>query len=444
MKRKIYNELIRWKNNDNKKPLMLLGVRQCGKTYIIREFCKNEFKNVCEVNLLKRNDIVELFSRKIDFEEMYKIFKTKFEYDIDDKETILFIDEIQESEELISYLKAFCEEHNNVNIICAGSLLGVKLNRFKKSFPVGKVWMLNMYPMDFEEFLIACGKETLVELLKEYFEKNKSLGSPLHQDLLRYYRDYMLTGGMPEAVNNLIKVKLDYFDYDTSLLNSILKSYYKDMRRYIISEAETLKIERVYNSLPSQLMNASNKFQISAVDKNGKLDRYEMAIDWLLASEMILKCESVTLPEIPLKGFVNNDVFKFYLSDVGILCNLLKLKTQDIVSDNISLYKGIIAENFVANQLICNGFDLFYWKSSATAEVDFLLYTADGIIPVEVKAGENTQSKSLKVYMEKYKAKYAIRISTKDFGYDPKTKIKSIPLYATFLINDNFDKMDIN
>ncbi len=440
MKRKIYNELIKWKDNKNKKPLLLLGVRQCGKTYIINEFCKNEFKNGCEVNLLRRNDIVELFSRKIDFEEIFKIFKTKFKYNIEDKDTILFIDEIQESEDLISYLKAFCEEHNNVNIICAGSLLGVKLNRFKKSFPVGKVWMLNMYPMDFEEFLIANKKEMLVDLLKEYYEKNKTLGSPLHQDLLGLYRAYMLTGGMPEAVNNLIDVKFDYFNYDTSILSSILKSYYKDMKKYLTSGAESLKIERVYNSLPSQLMNTSNKFQISAIDKNGKLERYETAIDWLLASEMILKCESVNLPEIPLKGFVNNDIFKFYLSDIGILCNLLKLRTTDIVDDNISLYKGIIAENFVANQLVCNGFDLFYWKSNATAEVDFLLYTADGIIPVEVKAGENTQSKSLKVYMDKYNAKYAIRISAKDFDYNPKTRIKSVPLYATFLIKDNFDK----
>ena len=438
MKRKIYDDLVKWKNNKNKKPLMLLGVRQCGKTYIIRQFCKNEFKNVCEVNLLLRDDIIELFSRKVDFEEKYKIFKTQFEFDIEDKDTILFIDEIQESEELISYLKAFCEEHNNVNIICAGSLLGVKLNRFKRSFPVGKVWMLNMYPMNFEEFLIANKKEMLVDLLKEYFVKNKAIGTPLHQDLLSYYRAYMLTGGMPEAVENLINVNFDYFNYDTNILSSILKSYYKDMKKYITNEAETLKIERIYNSLPSQLMNASSKFQISTVDVNGKLDRYETAIDWLLASEMIVKCESVTLPNIPLKGFVNNDAFKFYLSDVGILCTLLKLKMKDIVSDNISLYKGVIAENFVANQLLCNGFDLFYWKSNATAKVDFLLYTNDGVIPVEVKAGENTQSKSLKVYMEKYDAKYAIRISTKDFGYDPKTKIKSVPLYATFLIKDNF------
>lgn len=440
MRRKIYNKLLEWKNNDeNKKPLMVLGVRQCGKTYVIKDFCKNEFENVCVINLLERDDIIELFSRPINSEEKYNILKTMLNYDIEDENTVLFIDEIQESEDLISQLKFFCENHNNVNIICAGSLLGVKLKRLKKSFPVGKVWMIDMFPMDFEEFLVANNREKFVDLLKDCFDNNKFLGSPLHEELLRYYRIYLLTGGMPEAIQNIVDANLDYVKYDIKILKNILASYYKDMRKHVKNEAEALKIERVYRTLPSQLMNASKKFQISNVDENGKMERYETAIDWLIGSNMIIKCECVSLPEIPLKGFVDNETFKFYLSDVGILCTILGLSVRDIVTDNISLYKGIIAENFVANQLLCNGFDLFYWKNTATAEVDFLLYTADGVIPVEVKAGENTQSKSLKVYMEKYDAKYAIRISTKDFGYDPKTKIKSVPLYATFLIKDNFN-----
>ena len=440
MRRKIYNKLLEWKSNDeNKKPLMVLGVRQCGKTYVIKDFCKNEFENVCVINLLERDDIIELFSRPINSEEKYNILKTMLNYDIEDENTVLFIDEIQESEDLISQLKFFCENHNNVNIICAGSLLGVKLKRLKKSFPVGKVWMIDMFPMDFEEFLVANNREKFVDLLKDCFNNNKFLGSPLHEELLRYYRIYLLTGGMPEAIQNIVDANLDYVKYDTKILKNILASYYKDMRKHVKNEAEALKIERVYRTLPSQLMNASKKFQLSIIDVDARNREYETAIDWLMGSNMIIKCECVSLPEIPLKGFVDNETFKFYLSDVGILCTILGLSVRDIVTDNISLYKGIIAENFVANQLLCNGFDLFYWKNTATAEVDFLLYTADGVIPVEVKAGENTQSKSLKVYMEKYDAKYAIRISTKDFGYDHKTKIKSVPLYATFLIKDNFN-----
>ena len=441
MRRKIYNKLLEWKSNDeNKKPLMVLGVRQCGKTYVIKDFCKNEFENVCVINLLERDDIIELFSRPINSEEKYNILKTMLNYDIEDENTVLFIDEIQESEDLISQLKFFCENHNNVNIICAGSLLGVKLKRLKKSFPVGKVWMIDMFPMDFEEFLVANNREKFVDLLKDCFNNNKFLGSPLHEELLRYYRIYLLTGGMPEAIQNIVDANLDYVKYDTKILKNILASYYKDMRKHVKNEAEALKIERVYRTLPSQLMNASKKFQLSIIDVDARNREYETAIDWLMGSNMIIKCECVSLPEIPLKGFVDNETFKFYLSDVGILCTILGLSVRDIVTDNISLYKGIIAENFVANQLLCNGFDLFYWKNTATAEVDFLLYTADGVIPVEVKAGENTQSKSLKVYMEKYDAKYAIRISTKDFGYDPKTKIKSVPLYPTFLIKDNFNE----
>ena len=441
MRRKIYNKLLEWKSNDeNKKPLMVLGVRQCGKTYVIKDFCKNEFENVCVINLLERDDIIELFSRPINSEEKYNILKTMLNYDIEDENTVLFIDEIQESEDLISQLKFFCENHNNVNIICAGSLLGVKLKRLKKSFPVGKVWMIDMFPMDFEEFLVANNREKFVDLLKDCFNNNKFLGSPLHEELLRYYRIYLLTGGMPEAIQNIVDANLDYVKYDTKILKNILASYYKDMRKHVKNEAEALKIESVYRTLPSQLMNASKKFQLSIIDVDARNREYETSIDWLMGSNMIIKCECVSLPEIPLKGFVDNETFKFYLSDVGILCTILGLSVRDIVTDNISLYKGIIAENFVANQLLCNGFDLFYWKNTATAEVDFLLYTADGVIPAEVKAGENTQSKSLKVYMEKYNAKYAIRISTKDFGYDPKTKIKSVPLYATFLIKDNFNE----
>lgn len=436
MKRKIYDKLVEWKNNKtNKKPLMLLGVRQCGKTYIIEEFCKNEYKNYSKINLLKREDIVDLFKRPIDAEEKLNILKAMLDCDIEDENNILFIDEIQVSEELISLLKFFCEDHNNINIICAGSLLGVKLKRQKSSFPVGKVWMLDMYPMDFEEFLIANGKENIIELLKKYFEKNKTLGSPLHEELLRLYKVYWLTGGMPEAVQNMIDVNLDYSKYNDSILKDILQSYFKDMRKYVSSNAESLKIERVYKSLPSQLMNVSKKFQYSTLGSDAKKDRFETALDWLVASYMILNCQCVTTPSIPLAGFVDNDTYKFYFSDIGIFCQLLNINLRDILTDNISLYKGVITENYVANQLLANGFDLYYWKSDATAEVDFLLYTEnDGIIPVEVKSSDNTQSKSLKIYMEKYNPSYAIRISTKDFAYDPKTKIKSIPLYATFLI----------
>ena len=435
MKRKIYDELLKWKNNtDNVKPLMVLGVRQSGKTYIINEFCKNEYSNYVYVNLFENTNVIELYNSNLTSIEKFNRLKLLLDFDFENEDTILFIDEIQESEKLIAELKYFCENHNNVRIICAGSLLGVKLKRSKFSFPVGKVKMLNMYPMDFEEFLVAMNQEMLIDLIKDCYKNNKQITSPIHEKALNLYRIYLITGGMPESVNNMVKTNGDYIKYDKTILTDIVSSYFKDMDKYVTNESEALRINRVYDSLPSQLSNISNKFQYSNVSKDARAREYATAIDWLEASNMVLRCKAIKTPEVPLEGFVDVDTFKLYLSDVGILNNILKLNIEDILNDNISLYKGVIAENFVANQLVCNGFDLYYYRSNNTSKVDFLLYTKDGIIPVEVKAGNATQSKSLKLYIEKFKPKYAIRISTKDFGYDPKTNIKSIPLYATFLI----------
>ena len=442
MKRKIYDELLKWKNNtDNVKPLMVLGVRQSGKTYIINEFCKNEYSNYVYVNLFENTNVIELYNSNLTSIEKFNRLKLLLDFDFENEDTILFIDEIQESEKLIAELKYFCENHNNVRIICAGSLLGVKLKRSKFSFPVGKVKMLNMYPMDFEEFLVAMNQEMLIDLIKDCYKNNKQITSPIHEKALNLYRIYLITGGMPESVNNMVKTNGDYIKYDKTILTDIVSSYFKDMDKYVTNESEALRINRVYDSLPSQLSNISNKFQYSNVSKDARAREYATAIDWLEASNMVLCCKAIKTPEIPLEGFVDVDTFKLYLSDVGILNNILKLNIEDILNDNISLYKGVIAENFVANQLVCNGFDLYYYRSNNTSEVDFLLYTKDGIIPVEVKAGNATQSKSLKLYIEKYKPKYAIRISTKDFGYDSKTNIKSIPLYATFLIKGDIDEL---
>ena len=433
MKRKVYDELLKWKNNNNK-PLMILGVRQCGKTYIINEFCKNEYKNYIYVNLFEQDNIVKLYNSSLNSDEKFKQLKVLIDFDLDIEDTILFIDEIQESEQLISELKYFCEKHNNVRIICAGSLLGVKLKRTKFSFPVGKVKMLNMYPLDFEEFLLAMNQELLIETIKECYEQNKQISLPLHEKALGYYRTYLITGGMPESIKSMVDTNGDYIRYDNTILKDILNSYFNDMDKYVTSLVEALKIRRIYNSLPSQLSNLSNKFQYSKIEKGARARDYETSLDWLEASNMVVRSKCVKNSEIPLEGFILEDTFKLYLSDVGILNSILKINIDDILTDNISLYKGIIAENYVANQLICNGFDLYYWKNNNKAEIDFLLYTSDGIIPVEVKAGNNTQAKSLNIYNEIYNPKYAIRISTKEFGYNPKTKIKSIPLYAVFLL----------
>lgn len=436
MKRKIYNDLLNWKSTKDFKPLVILGVRQCGKTYIINEFCENEFKYYKKINLLEDTDVVKLFSSDESSEKKYNDLKILLDFDFDKEDSILFIDEIQKSEELISELKFFNEKHSNVRIICAGSLLGVKLARLNKPFPVGKITRLYMYPMDFEEFLIAFEQEKLLDRIKECFEKNESMGL-IHNKALDFYRRYLLSGGMPESVKTLIKCGDDYYNYDLSKLDDIIEDYKNDMNNHVTNSSETLKIRSIYSSLPSQLQNASKKFQYSVTDSKAKAREYALPLDWLVESNMVQICKCVKIPEKPLLGFVDNSVFKVYYSDVGIFNRILNNDIRTIILDDMKIYNGIITENYVANQLKANGIDLLYWKGSRDSEIDFLITTAnDGIVPIEVKANANTQSKSLKVYNDLYHPNYIIRVSTKDFGYNPETKIKSIPLYAVFLIKN--------
>ena len=432
MKRKIYDDLLNWKNSKDFKPLIVLGVRQCGKTYIIDKFCENEFKNYKKVNLLNDVEVVELYASNNSSEKKYNDLKILLDFDFDKEGSVLFIDEIQESEELISELKYFNEEHSNVRIICAGSLLGVKLARLNKPFPVGKVDRLYMYPMDFEEFLMAFNQQLLLNRIKECFERNEPMGV-LHDKAIEYYRRYLLSGGMPESVKILVNCEDNYYNYSFAKLNNIIEDYQNDMNNHVTNSSETLKIRNLYNSLSSQLQNASKKFQYSVVNSKAKSREYSLPLDWLIENNMIQICKCVKLPEKPLLAYVDNDTFKAYYSDVGVLNRLLNNDIKTIILDDLGLYKGIITENYVANQLNANGVDLLYWKGKREAEIDFLITTADaGVIPIEVKAEEHTQSKSLKIYNDLYHPKYMIRVSLKDFGFD--NNIKSVPLYAVFLI----------
>ena len=432
MDRKIYQELLNWKNTNIKKPLMIIGARQIGKTYIINEFCKKEFKEYIYINLLEQTEIVKIFKEEINTAEKFNRMKIYLDKDVDLENTIIFFDEVQESEEIISALKYFSESDKPFKIICAGSLLGVKLKRMHSSFPVGKVKMLNMYPMDFEEFLIANGSKSLVDEIKRCYQENNSMDSVLHKKALNLYRLYLCIGGMPEAVKNILANEKDILKFDKTIIEDIYQSYLNDMNKYVNNKFEASKIETIYKSIPSQLGNMSNKFQYGKISSNARKRDYETALNWLLSSTMVHKCSILKKPEIPPLGFIIDDHFKLYLSDIGILLNMLQVKYNDIILDNLLQYKGIIAENYVATQLVANNIPLIYWESGNQAEVDFILYNDDGIIPIEVKANDNVGSQSLNVYMKRYQPEYAIRISTKNFGFEK--NIKSVPLYATFCI----------
>ena len=299
MKRKIYEELLKWKNTDMKKPLMIIGARQIGKTYVIKEFCEKEFEKKIYINLLEHSEIIKIFKQEINTREKFNRMKIYLDIDIDIENTIIFFDEIQESEELISSLKYFNESEGKFKIICTGSLLGVKLKRMHTSFPVGKVKMLNMYPMDFEEFLIANGNQGLIDEIYKCYNNNKAMDQVLHEKALSLYRLYLCVGGMPEAIKNLLYNEKDILKFDNTIIEDIINSYFNDMNKYVQNKSETVKIEKIYKSIPAQLGNQSNKFQYGKISTDARKRDYEIALDWLLSSTMVHKSTILNKVEIP-------------------------------------------------------------------------------------------------------------------------------------------------
>ena len=432
MERLFEKKLKKWKDEGMQKPLMVLGVRQIGKTYTINKFCNENFENYIYFNLEKDKDIREIFEQSLNDKEIFKNLELKVGHTIDIEKTILFFDEVQVSESFITSLKYFCESENSYKIICAGSLLGVKLNRFESSFPVGKVKMEYMYPMSFEEFLMVLGKNILIDKIKECYLEMTAMPSFLHNEAIELYRMYLCVGGMPEAVLNFIDNEQKVLAFDSKILSNITNMYIADMNKYTLSNIESVKIEKIYKNIPAQLAKENKKFKYNMLEESGSKRKYQSAVDWLIAGNMVLPCYDITKPEIPLKVFMDENIFKLYLSDVGLLVNMSELKVQDIMLNTNFLFKGAITENYIAQELHAKDVSLYFWKSDRNAEIDFLIYNKDGIIPVEVKSSENNASKSLNVYREKFKPKYSIRISTKNFGFE--NDIQSIPLYAVFCL----------
>ena len=433
MERKIYSELIKWKSSETKKPLMIMGARQIGKSFIVDEFCKQEFQRVFTFNLFDRPDIVSLFKEPIPTQEKMNKLELLLGLSLNEQSTILFFDEIQESEELISALKFIAESDVKYRVICAGSLLGVKINRFKSSFPVGKVKLLHMYSMDFEEFLWAYGHKGLAEEIRVCAAANKSMPSALHEMNMKLYRLYLCCGGMPESVINMLANDGNVLQFETAILSDIITAYIADMNKYVRSTSEANSIEACYRSIPAQLGNKSHKFQYSKVRKGARRRDFESAIDWLTASGMVAPCHMVARPRSPLNAAESDGFFKLFLSDSGLLANLMGVRLSSIMLDEPFEQKGALVENYVATQLQLLLPRLHYWRSDNSAEIDFVLDTKDGVIPVEVKAGTNKRSPSLELYTSKFEPAYSIKIIQRNFGFEK--KIKTMPLYAAFTLD---------
>lgn len=430
MIRKVTGQLINWKNSTTRKPLILNGARQVGKTYILREFGKANYKNVVYINLESNETAASMFDGDIDPKRLIKCLEAEAGERILPNDTLVILDEIQSCERAATSLKYFCEEAPEYHIAAAGSLLGVAINRNKTSFPVGKVNIIQLFPLDFEEFMWATGNDMLCDEIKCCYNSIEPMNEALHKKAVSLYYDYLIVGGMPEAVKSFVETN-SYID--ASLVQtSIIDNYTADMAKYA-SNTETVKIRACYNSIPAQLAKDNKKFQYKVVQKGGSASIFGASLDWLKQAGVILECQRIDQGMQPLAVYADQTAFKVYMSDVGLLVNKSKMSVNTILSGEANIFMGAVTENYVAQQFAAKGYPLYYWSTAnSQAELDFVLQKDDEIYAVEVKKGEHVRSRSLSVFSQKFSPNEAIRLSQKNFG---KTEdVISIPLYAAFLM----------
>ena len=431
MYRKFMIFLEAWKNSVHRKPLILQGARQVGKTYSILEFGRTHYENVAYFNFETNPKLNETFDENISPDYLIPILSHIAGQTIVKEKTLIVFDEVQLCERALTSLKYFCENAPDYHIIVAGSLLGVTVNRAKFSFPVGKVDMKTLYPMDMEEFMLALGEDDLVEQIKKCFQTDTPLPSALHDAAMQLYRQYLVVGGMPECVMQFAETK-DYI-LVRHIQDTILASYLNDMGKYNTPN-KIKKIMLVYDSITVQLSKKNTRFQYKLIKKGGRASEFENAIEWLCLSGIVSQVYKVEQIKKPLENYRDIDAFKIYVSDLGLLCAKKDLAANDILYmvEEINDFKGGMAENYVNVQLTINGYHTYYWESERGAEIDFIIQRDGQLIPIEVKSADNTRAKSLKVYMDTYRPAYAIKLSAKNFGLEGNKKI--VPLYAAFCI----------
>lgn len=431
MYRKITEFLESWKDSQHRKPLILQGARQVGKTYAILEFGRTHYENVAYFNFETNPKLNETFEENISPDYLIPILSHIAGQTIVREKTLIVFDEVQLCERALTSLKYFCEDAPDYHIVVAGSLLGVAVNRSVFSFPVGKVEMKTMYPMDMEEFMLALGEEALVEQIKKCFQDDTPLPSALHDAAMERYRQYLLVGGMPECVLQFVQTK-DYI-LVRHTQDTILASYLNDMSKYN-NLNEIKKTRLAYDNITVQLSKKNTRFQYKLIKKGGRAAEFENAIEWLCLSGIVSQVYRAEKIKKPLENYRDIDAFKIYVSDTGLLCAKKELAANDVLYmvEELNDFKGGMVENYVNTQLVMNGYTTYYWESKRGAEVDFVIQRDGQLIPVEVKSADNTKAKSLKVYIQTYKPAYAIKLSTRNFGFEDGKK--TVPLYAAFCI----------
>ena len=430
MYREIINDLIKWKSAENRKPLIIHGARQVKKTYIVKKFGKKYYDNLIYVNFETNKEFSSQIEENIDAQYIINKLELFYGEKIVPEKTLIFFDEIQANERALTSLKYFCENANEYHIIAAGSLLGIAINRENYSFPVGKVQMINLYPLSFKEFLVALGKEKLIDEIQKHFESNTRMDTDIHNLCLKLYRTYLIVGGMPEVVQTYLDEQKVIATIDVQA--EILASYERDMTKYADNSLSN-RIISAFDSIPVQLAKDNQKFQYKVISRGGTSSIFGEAILWLKNSGIVNQIYKVT-PELPLEMHKDLASFKLYMSDVGLFVNKARYPLYQIDLDisPTMIAMGPLTEHYVANELRQNGYESYYWESDGKAELDFIIQKEANIIPIEVKTSTHTKARSLDVYMKIYRPKYAIRISEKNFGFE--NNIKSVPLYAVFCI----------
>lgn len=428
MKRKIEEKLLNWKEKSkNRKPLVLNGARQVGKTYILKKFGREYFQNVVYVNLEINRQVRAYFEENLEPGKLLRFLEAAAGEKIIPGETLIILDEIQCCEKALTSLKYFCEEAYQYHVAAAGSLLGVAINRSQYSYPVGKVETMELFPMDFEEFLWALRKDFLASEIRECFDNMLSMPEGLHQEALEHFREYLIVGGMPAVVGNFLEN--GSFLNVSAIQNEIVDNYIADMAKYA-SNTDSVKIRACYNSIPAQLAKENKKFQYKVVQKGGTAAVFGVSIEWLNLAGIVLKCQKIEHGFEPIPVYVDLSSFKLYMGDVGILTMKSALPYQIILTGEGNTFLGAVIENYVAAQLRANGYELYYWSSEYSAELDFVIIKDQRTYGIEVKKGEHVRSRSLSQFVAKYHPYRAVRFSAKNFGNE--NNIWSIPLYAVF------------
>jgi predicted AAA+ superfamily ATPase len=428
MKRKLMDELEKWKTAKDRKPLLLEGARQVGKTYLLQEFGRNQYENIAYINFQKPpQEVIEIFDGTIGPERIIPALEIALRMEITPGRTLIIFDEVQEVPRALESLKYFAEDAPEQHIVSSGSLLGIFLHE-GTSFPVGKVNRLRLEPMDFEEFLVAKGEERLVRAL----HKENPAALPFREKLVDAFREYCFVGGMPRIVSDWVEV--GSYSNVGRFQDEILNDYRSDFSKHA-DDVTAMRIRQVFDSLPAQFAKQSDKFVYGVAKVGARAREYELAIEWLVDAGIVRRVTKVKRGDkIPLKAYQDRSIFKLYFVDIGLFCRLSEIPSNVIIKKEaiFNEFNGLIAEQFVLQQLA--GHTLYYWTSRSESEVDFVGQFGDRVIPIEVKSGTNVKAKSLRVYREKYQPALAIRFSLLELAFND--SLLNIPLYYSFLFDD--------